>query len=92
MEVIAGEHTLETEVSQHGARFKLDFSQVSNGVWERAGCVKVCEYGMQSLPTQRGRCLAGHSQPGRGVGHRSHLHEFVVRASVLVSAVGGDVL
>ena len=28
MEVIGGEQRLETEVTQHGARFKLDFSQV----------------------------------------------------------------
>ncbi len=28
MEVIAGEPKLETEVTQHGARFRLDFSQV----------------------------------------------------------------
>ncbi|EFJ46503.1 hypothetical protein VOLCADRAFT_81828 [Volvox carteri f. nagariensis] len=28
MEVIAGEKKLETEVTQHGARFRLDFSQV----------------------------------------------------------------
>ncbi|GIL57289.1 hypothetical protein Vafri_12541 [Volvox africanus] len=28
MEVIAGESRLETEVTQHGARFRLDFSQV----------------------------------------------------------------
>ncbi|GFR44333.1 hypothetical protein Agub_g5548 [Astrephomene gubernaculifera] len=28
MEVIAGEQRLETEVTQHGARFRLDFSQV----------------------------------------------------------------
>lgn len=28
MEVLAGEAAFETEVKQHGARFKLDFSQV----------------------------------------------------------------
>ena len=43
MEVIAGDACLETEVQQHGARFRLDFSQVS--VWRgramramRRGC------------------------------------------------------
>lgn len=29
MEVIAGEQQFETEVSQHGVRFRLDFSKVS---------------------------------------------------------------
>jgi tRNA (guanine37-N1)-methyltransferase len=28
MEVIAGEQAFETEVSQHGVRFRLDFSKV----------------------------------------------------------------
>ena len=31
MEVLAGQASLETEVTQHGARFRLDFSQV--GEW-----------------------------------------------------------
>lgn len=34
MELLAGEGDMATEVSQHGARFRLDFSKVmSRGVW-----------------------------------------------------------
>ncbi len=35
MELIAGDPQLETEVQQHGARFKLDFSQVGLGEADR---------------------------------------------------------
>jgi hypothetical protein len=39
MEVIAGEERYETEVSQHGTRFRLDFSKVCTGVGEGShGC------------------------------------------------------
>jgi tRNA (guanine37-N1)-methyltransferase len=31
MELLAGEDNMETEVRQHGARFKLDFKQVRGG-------------------------------------------------------------
>ena len=37
MELLAGKATFETEVKQHGARFRLNFAQVKFGSWLAKG-------------------------------------------------------
>jgi tRNA G37 N-methylase Trm5 len=66
MEVLAGEAVFETEVKQHGARFKLDFSQVGaqggDVCMHLRECMMASTFCRHSLPCIASFCVCGCSQ------------------------------